>query len=164
MFGKGISRIGSLLDSAVKYNIIDKKGAWYSYGEEKIGQGRDNARDYIEQHPDFANDLEQRLRKQIFPGREFPSAKASAASPASAEGGKKSPSAKEAPASTPPQPAAPAAAAATATAATATAAGTAKPAAVSPGAMSDAVHHQGPGRPRKQPPSDGQALSEEALF
>jgi len=86
MFGKGISRIGSLLDSAVKYNIIEKKGAWYSYGEEKVGQGRDNAREYLEQHPDFANDLEVRLRKQIFPGREFPSQAASkTARPAAAE-------------------------------------------------------------------------------
>jgi recombination protein RecA len=72
MFGKGISRIGSLLDCAVKYNIIEKKGAWYSYGEEKVGQGRDNAREYLEMHPDFANELEIKLRKQIFPGREPP--------------------------------------------------------------------------------------------
>ena len=66
IFGKGISRIGSLLDSAVKYNIIEKKGAWYSHGEEKIGQGRDNAREFLEQRPDFANELEAKLRKQIF--------------------------------------------------------------------------------------------------
>ena len=76
MFGKGISRIGSLLDCAVKYNIIDKKGAWYSYGEEKVGQGRDNARDYLEQHPDFARELEVKLYKQIFPGKEPPAAPA----------------------------------------------------------------------------------------
>jgi recombination protein RecA len=75
IFGKGISYYGSLLDCAVKYNLIEKKGAWYSYGEEKVGQGRDNARDYLEQHLDFAADLETKLRKQIFPGREFPQAK-----------------------------------------------------------------------------------------
>ena len=80
IFGKGISRIGSLLDSAVKYNIIEKKGAWYSYGEEKVGQGRDNARDYLDQHPDFTNELETRLRKQIFPGREIPGAASKGAS------------------------------------------------------------------------------------
>jgi recombination protein RecA len=89
IFGKGISAIGSLLDCAVKYNIIEKKGAWYSYGEEKIGQGRDNAREYLEQHPDFAKDLEIKLRKQIFPGREFPTAKTT---------GKSSTPGKEAPA------------------------------------------------------------------
>ncbi|MCL2127609.1 MAG: recombinase RecA, partial [Treponema sp.] len=75
MFGKGISWYGSLLDCAVKYNLIEKKGAWYSHGEEKVGQGRDNARDYLEQHPDFAKELDIKLRKQIFPGREFAAAK-----------------------------------------------------------------------------------------
>jgi recombination protein RecA len=74
IFGKGISYYGSLLDCAVKYNFIEKKGAWYSYGEEKVGQGRDNARDYLVEHQDFARDLEAKLRKQIFPGREFPQA------------------------------------------------------------------------------------------
>jgi recombination protein RecA len=78
IFGKGVSYMGSLLDCAVKYDIIEKKGAWYSYGEEKVGQGRDNAREYLEQRPEFAQELEQRLRKQIFPGREFPAAKAAA--------------------------------------------------------------------------------------
>jgi recombination protein RecA len=74
IFGKGISAEGSLLDAAVKHGIIDKKGAWFSYGEEKIGQGRDSARDYIAQNPAFAAELEQKLRKIMFPGREFPAA------------------------------------------------------------------------------------------
>jgi recombination protein RecA len=75
IFGKGISAIGSLLDCAVKYEIIKKSGAWYSYNEEKIGQGRENCREYLEQHPDFAKELEVKLRAQIFPGREFPQPK-----------------------------------------------------------------------------------------
>jgi recombination protein RecA len=75
MFGKGISAIGSLLDCAVKYDIIKKSGAWYSYNEEKIGQGRDNAREYLEQNGAFAKELEAKLRAQIFPGREFPQPK-----------------------------------------------------------------------------------------
>ena len=74
LFGKGISAIGSLLDAAVKYEIIDKKGAWYSYGEEKIGQGRENTRDYLLQNPDFSKELEEKLRKIMFPGRETPPA------------------------------------------------------------------------------------------
>jgi len=74
LFGKGISAEGSLLDAAVKHGIIDKKGAWYSYGEEKVGQGRDSARDYIAQNPAFSAELEQKLRKIMFPGREFPTA------------------------------------------------------------------------------------------
>ena len=71
MFGKGVSYIGSILDCAVKYNIIDKKGAWYSYGEEKVGQGKENARAYLEERPEFTREVEDLLRKQIFPGRVF---------------------------------------------------------------------------------------------
>jgi recombination protein RecA len=77
MFGKGMSAIGSLLDCAVKYNVIDKKGAWFSYGEEKVGQGRDNAKEYLEQHPDFAKEVEAKLRKMIFQDKELPPAKPS---------------------------------------------------------------------------------------
>jgi recombination protein RecA len=87
MFGKGISAVGSLLDCAVKYNIIEKKGAWYSYGEEKVGQGKDNAREYLEQHPDFAKDLEARLRAMIFSSREASAAKESPGAKAEASGG-----------------------------------------------------------------------------
>ncbi|MDR0998351.1 MAG: hypothetical protein LBL70_04730, partial [Treponema sp.] len=72
IFGKGVSAIGSLLDGAVKYELIDKKGAWYSSGEEKIGQGRDSALSYLEQNEDFAKKIEVQLRKLMFPGREFP--------------------------------------------------------------------------------------------
>jgi recombination protein RecA len=70
IFGKGISAIASLLDAGVKYNIIEKKGAWFSYGEEKIGQGRENAKAYLENNPDFAAEVEQKLRKIMFPGRD----------------------------------------------------------------------------------------------
>jgi recombination protein RecA len=76
MFGKGVSAIGSLLDAAVKYEIIDKKGAWYAYGEEKVGQGRENAKEYLESKPEFAQEVEVKLRKLIFPGRESPPAAA----------------------------------------------------------------------------------------
>ena len=78
IFGKGISAIGSLLDCAVKNDIIKKSGAWYSYNEEKIGQGRENVRQYLEQNPEFTKDLEKKLRGIIFPGREFPQAKTDA--------------------------------------------------------------------------------------
>jgi recombination protein RecA len=81
LFGKGVSRTGSLVDAAVKYNIIDKKGAWYAWGEEKIGQGRDNARLYLEQNPAKADDLEKTLRAQIFEKKN--NASPSSATPAS---------------------------------------------------------------------------------
>ena len=91
LFGKGISAAGSLLDAAVKHEIIDKKGAWYSYGEEKVGQGREGARDYLIQNPAFAAEIEQKLRKIIFPGREIVSQKAKAQAAASEDAAKKAP-------------------------------------------------------------------------
>jgi len=69
MFGKGISASASLLDAALKYNLIEKSGSWYSYGTERIGQGRDNAKAYIEANPDFQAELEEKLRKIMFPRR-----------------------------------------------------------------------------------------------
>ncbi len=66
MFGKGISASGSLVDAAVKYDIIDKKGAWYAFGEDKIGQGRENAKSFIEQNPDIAQAIEKRVRSRMF--------------------------------------------------------------------------------------------------
>jgi recombination protein RecA len=69
MFGKGISSSASLLDAALKYNLIEKSGSWYSYGTERIGQGRDNAKTYIESNPDFQAELEKKLRVLMFPQR-----------------------------------------------------------------------------------------------
>lgn len=66
LFGKGISRVGSIIDAAVKYDLIDKKGAWYAYGEEKIGQGRDNVRLFLEANPEITDDIEKRLRALMF--------------------------------------------------------------------------------------------------
>jgi recombination protein RecA len=66
MFGKGISWAGSLLDAADKYEVIDKKGAWYTRGEEKVGQGRDNAKLYLEQNPETAADVDKKVRELIF--------------------------------------------------------------------------------------------------
>jgi recombination protein RecA len=79
IFGRGVSAVGSLLDAAVKHNIIDKKGAWFAYGEEKVGQGRDNAREFLEQNPGIAREVEEKLKKIMFPGRVFPAASKPAA-------------------------------------------------------------------------------------
>jgi len=68
-FGKGVSKVASLLDSAVKHEIIDKRGAWYTYGEEKVGQGKENAIIFLEQNPDFAETVENKLRDMLFPGQ-----------------------------------------------------------------------------------------------
>jgi len=67
MFGKGISYSGSLLDTAVKFDLIKKSGAWYSYGEERIGQGKENAKTFLESNPEIASSLEAQLRKTLFP-------------------------------------------------------------------------------------------------
>ena len=68
-FGKGISKSASLLDSAVKHGIIDKRGAWYTMGEEKIGQGKENAVAYIEGNEQLAKDIEAKIRAEVFPGQ-----------------------------------------------------------------------------------------------
>ena len=66
IFGKGISWSASLLDAAVKYSVVDKKGAWFTWGEEKVGQGRENAKLYLEQNSDAAVTIEAAVREKIF--------------------------------------------------------------------------------------------------
>ena len=61
MFGKGISKTGELLDLAVKLDIINKSGAWFSYGTERLGQGRDNVKEYIENNPELLEELTQKV-------------------------------------------------------------------------------------------------------
>ena len=63
IFGKGISYSGDVLDLAVKTEIIGKSGSWYSYNGEKIGQGREAAKLFLEQHPDIMRDMENRIRE-----------------------------------------------------------------------------------------------------
>ncbi|MBQ9984435.1 MAG: recombinase RecA [Lachnospiraceae bacterium] len=62
MFGKGISKEGDILDLAVKENIINKAGAWFSYNGEKIGQGRENTKIFLQDNPDIAQEVEQKVR------------------------------------------------------------------------------------------------------
>ncbi len=65
MYGTGISKEGDLLDIGTDLNLISKVGAWYSYGEDKLGQGRENARDYLKQHPEVAATIESRIRESL---------------------------------------------------------------------------------------------------
>lgn len=62
MYGQGISQTGELLDMAVEKDIIDKSGSWYSYGEDRIGQGRENAKKYLADHPDMMAEVNTRVR------------------------------------------------------------------------------------------------------
>ena len=65
MYGKGISRIGDILDIGASLDIITKGGSWYSYNDTKIGQGRDNAKTYLIENPDVANEIEMKIRAKV---------------------------------------------------------------------------------------------------
>ena len=66
MFGKGISKEGDILDLAANVGIISKSGAWYAYEGDKIGQGRENAKTYLREHPDFCKMIEDMVREHYF--------------------------------------------------------------------------------------------------
>lgn len=65
LYGEGISKTGNILDVAVEFGIIKKAGAWFSYEGEKIGQGRDNVRMYMQEHKDFCDDIERQVREAL---------------------------------------------------------------------------------------------------
>ena len=62
LYNEGISHEGELIDLGVIHNIVDKSGAWYGYGKERIGQGKDNARQFLKDNPEMANEIEEKLR------------------------------------------------------------------------------------------------------
>jgi recombination protein RecA len=62
MYGEGISKRGELIDLGVKAGLVDKAGSWFSYGDERIGQGRENAKNFLKEHPDMALELEDKIR------------------------------------------------------------------------------------------------------
>ena len=62
MYGEGISKMGELVDLGVKAGVVNKSGAWYSYGDERIGQGRENAKQYLRDNPDLAYEIEDKIR------------------------------------------------------------------------------------------------------
>ncbi|HHU48755.1 MAG: recombinase RecA [Caldicoprobacterales bacterium] len=67
IYGEGISKEGSILDMGVSHNIIDKSGAWYSYEGTRIGQGRENARQFLKENTEITKEIETRIRQQLFP-------------------------------------------------------------------------------------------------
>jgi recombination protein RecA len=62
MFGEGISRVGDLLDLGTQHNIVDKSGTWFTFGDERLGQGRENAKRYLQENPSIADAIEKELR------------------------------------------------------------------------------------------------------
>jgi len=65
MYGKGISRSGDILDCAVDADIVKKAGSWYSYNGERIGQGRENVKKYLEDHTELMDEIQQKLMEQL---------------------------------------------------------------------------------------------------
>jgi recombination protein RecA len=99
LYGEGISRLGEVLDLGVASNVVEKSGAWFAYKGEKIGQGRDNSREFLKENPDLAFEIENKVREHLgiplLPGSGASSAASSA--PEEAEKPRKSKAALAAP-------------------------------------------------------------------
>ena len=67
LYGQGISREGEIIDLGVAHDIIDKAGSWYSYGADRIGQGKENVREYLKTHPETSQEIEQKIRALLLP-------------------------------------------------------------------------------------------------
>lgn len=65
MYGKGISRNGDLIDLGLKHEIVGKSGSWYTYGDTRVGQGRENAKAFLEEHPEVAAEIESKIRSML---------------------------------------------------------------------------------------------------
>jgi len=69
MYGAGISRVGEIIDMGVQQGFIEKSGSWFSYNGERIGQGKENARAFLTQHPEIAQEIETKLREKLLPAK-----------------------------------------------------------------------------------------------
>jgi len=94
LYGEGISREGEIIELGVDQGIIDKAGSWYSYGSDRIGQGKENVREYLKANPDIANDIENQIRAKLLPDTVAESA--APAAPAAPEGDEEEAVAKQA--------------------------------------------------------------------
>lgn len=65
MFGEGISKEGELIDYGVKLDIVDKSGAWFSYGDKKLGQGKENAKIFLKENPEISQEIEEKIKSSI---------------------------------------------------------------------------------------------------
>ena len=79
LYNEGVSRLGELIDLGVANNIIDKSGSWYSYGSDRIGQGKENTRVYLKEHPEMAEEIEAKVRAILLPKQNAEPAEAEAA-------------------------------------------------------------------------------------
>src|SRR6202165_1202016 len=74
LYGEGISREGEIIELGVLHKIVDKSGAWYTYGKERIGQGKDNARDFLKENPQLAREIEAKIREKAGVAKPSPAA------------------------------------------------------------------------------------------
>jgi len=65
LYGEGISREGEIIEHGVNHRIVEKSGAWYAYAGDKIGQGKDNAREFLREHPETAMEIEAKIREAV---------------------------------------------------------------------------------------------------
>lgn len=72
IFGEGISKIGEIIDLGVQVDVVEKSGAWYSYNGTRLGQGRDNVKNFLREHPQMADEIEGRIRTTLLPDRAAP--------------------------------------------------------------------------------------------
>ena len=86
LYGHGISREGELIDLGVKHNLVEKSGSWYSYTGDRIGQGKENAREFLIANPDVAVEIEKKLRDQLLPQKVQPAPETPKAAPEAAIG------------------------------------------------------------------------------
>ena len=85
LYGEGISREGEIIELGVDQGIIDKAGSWYSYGKDRIGQGKENVREYLKANPDISNDIESQIRAKLLPDTVAESAAPESAAPEAGE-------------------------------------------------------------------------------
>jgi recombination protein RecA len=85
MYGQGISRAGEVIELGVQQGLIEKSGSWYSYNGERIGQGKENVRSFLQQNPDAAREIEDAIRQKLLPARRGEAAKGEAAKGEAAE-------------------------------------------------------------------------------
>ncbi|MDH5619930.1 MAG: recombinase RecA [Gammaproteobacteria bacterium] len=69
LYGEGISRMGEIIDLGVQHGIVDKAGSWYSYGDDRIGQGKENVREFLRSHPEMAAEIEGKIRTKLLPSK-----------------------------------------------------------------------------------------------
>ena len=67
LYGQGISRLGEIIDLGVQHDIVDKAGSWYSYGDDRIGQGKENVREFLKNNPEMATEIEGKIRTKLLP-------------------------------------------------------------------------------------------------